>query len=73
MRVTERAVVARINRRLRQDDEVLRKTRSRRAWLDLGDFYVVNTRINGIVAKFCDPEDLARELGLLRPGDVVAR
>jgi hypothetical protein len=63
--VTTRALVQRLNRRLHDDELVLRKTRSRRAWIDLGDFYLVNWRINGVVRYRVDLEELGREVGVL--------
>ncbi len=69
--VTERAVVQRINRKLRDDDQVLKVTRGERARLDLGDFYILNWRLNVIADKFVDPEEMGRELGVLQPWERV--
>lgn len=64
--VSERAVIARINRKLAQNDEVLHKSRSERARFDLGEFYTVNTRHNVMGETHVDLAALARELGALR-------
>jgi len=69
--VSERAVIARINRKLKQDDEVLKATRGERARLDLGDYHVVNYRGNYVAQMNCDPERLGRELGVLKPFEKV--
>jgi hypothetical protein len=71
--VTMRALIARINRKLRPDDMTLKIARSRRARLDLGEFYVLNARLNAIVYhyKHCDPEELGRELGVLKKWEKV--
>jgi hypothetical protein len=69
--VSLRAVIQRINRRLAADDEVLKVARGARAQLDLGDFYILNTRGNWIDHKNVDPEALARELGVLKAWEKV--
>lgn len=67
--VSERAVVQRINRKFLSEDGApareLKKTRGARALLDLGDFYVLNTRRNFIDEHHVDPDDLGREMGVL--------
>ncbi len=65
--VTLRAVVQRINRKLAGGDEKLRKNRGQRDWGDLGDYYIINTNRNFLVAGHVDPEAYARELGVLKP------
>lgn len=72
--VTLSAVVARINRKLeRERGTMLRKTRSQRAFYDLGDFYEIDISRNLIMSKFVDPEQRARELGVLGDREVVER
>jgi hypothetical protein len=63
--VSERALIQRINRALREDDRVLKATRGERARLDLGYFYILDTRRNFVVAKECNLEVIGRELGVL--------
>jgi hypothetical protein len=69
--VSKPALMARINRRLQQDDERLYAARSARAKADLGDYYVVrfgrgsDEPATNIVKDHVDPVDLARELGLI--------
>jgi hypothetical protein len=67
--VTMRALIARINRKLTGDDMQLKKTKGVRARIDLGDYYVLNTRYNAIMYHYkdCDPEELGRELGVIKP------
>jgi hypothetical protein len=69
--VTARALIQRINRALKKDDQVLRQARGERARLDLGDYYVVNTRRNFIDAQHVNVEALARELDVLKPYEHV--
>ena len=61
--VSMRALIARINRRLRDDGEVLKAARSERVASSVGVFFIV--RRNAITTQHVDPEKLARELGLL--------
>lgn len=60
------ALILRINRRLAKDDQAVRKCReTSRDHNELGDYYVVNTSMNVIVAKQVDLEEYGRELGVL--------
>jgi hypothetical protein len=72
IRVSRRAAIARINRVLAKRDEVLRASRGARCRADLGDHYILDWRINGVVEKDVNVEDVARELGVLHPYEVVA-
>jgi len=69
--VSKRALVQRINRKLAADDECLKKTRGGRMQQEFGDFYLLDTRINGVIGKDVDPEELGRKLGVLHPGEGV--
>jgi len=65
--VSERALVGRINRALRDDDLMLRKNRpGGRAEQEMGRYFELNTRINGATQYHVDIEDYGRELGVLR-------
>jgi hypothetical protein len=66
MGVTMRAVIQRINRKLAADKEVLKVARSERMRQAVGDYYVVDFRINGVLHHDVDPEAMARELGVLK-------
>jgi hypothetical protein len=72
MQVSLPALIKRINRRLRVDDEMLRTTRGERARLDLGDYYVHDFRRNFITEHHVNPEDLGRELGVLSDNERVS-
>ena len=76
--VTMRAVIQRINRRLKREHdhgernwEFLKATRGDRWRSELGDYYLVNVDRNAIVDKQVDPEEFARELGVLAPYERV--
>ena len=63
--MTEDAIVKRINRALCHEDEQLHKARRDIERIEFGDWYIRNWRQTNIVATHVDPEDLARELGVL--------
>lgn len=71
IRVTLRAVIARINRALAHGREVLRTTRGERSRHELGDHYILDWNYNLITHTHVDPETLARDLGVLKPYEVV--
>jgi hypothetical protein len=61
--VTLKALMARINRKLKADNEVLKAARSPKVAARIGAFFVV--RANTIVTQQVDPEAFGRELGVL--------
>ena len=66
--VSERALTQRINRRLAEKEETLRKCSEKSKWWnDLGDYYIVDLRTNGMIARHVDIEALGRDLGCLKP------
>ena len=65
--VTMRSLVQRINRKIATDREMLKIPRDATLQQQLGEFYVLELRFNGIVRKDVDPEEFARELGVLQP------
>ncbi len=69
--VTERALLQRINRHLRKQDHSLKKVRGERAWIDLGDFYLLDWQRNAIVQHHIDIEQKARELKVLAKWEVL--
>jgi hypothetical protein len=66
-----RAVLGRINRRLRQAGEHLYTNRADREQSTLGHYYIVNLRENRIARTHVDVEALAREMGLLKPWEEI--
>ena len=63
--VTESTLMQRINRRLRDDDQVLKSSNGARAISDLGHYYVVDFRRGRIARSRIELEAFARELGAL--------
>jgi hypothetical protein len=64
--VSRRALIQRLQRKLRHEGEMLVATRSGRWRNELGDYHVVNVRRNAVVAQHVDPEALARKIGALK-------
>lgn len=64
--VSERALTQRINRKLKQDGEVLRRATAANA-ASIGDYFIVDLTRNSIASQRVNPERLARELGVLKP------
>jgi hypothetical protein len=58
MKSLEKALVARINRRLRPQGQLLRKTRGERARRNLGDYCVHDFMRNLVLETHVAPEDL---------------
>jgi hypothetical protein len=66
--VSKRALIARLNRKLRADDEIIKTTRgSTRARQEMGEFFVIDTRTRGMVADNIDLEDYGRSYECLQP------
>ncbi len=64
--VTTKAITARINRKLKPDFKMLRKTRGRIMQSNFGQFHVIDLRRNRILDTHVDLEAYARELGVMR-------
>jgi hypothetical protein len=69
--ISMRALIARINRKLRPDDKVLRAARGARAKLEFGSYYVVNFNRNLVIAHHVDPEELGRKLDAMSKWEQV--
>jgi len=74
--ITMRALIQRINRALKKENEfeVLKITRGR--WRggagDLGRYYTVDENRNAVTGQHIDPEKLGRKLGVLKDYEHVA-
>jgi hypothetical protein len=66
--VTERALVQRINRKLKADGELLKKCREDSpSYHNLGDWFLIDVTINGVIGTDIDIVEKGRELGVLKP------
>ena len=70
--VTMRALIQRINRALKQDNEILKTARGERLRQGVGDYYVLDLSGNFILNKDVDPVAMARDMEVLQPWEVVA-
>ena len=71
--VSERALLARINRKLAKDDQKLLKCRAdTRAHTELGDWYIVRQSTNSVEAVQVDLEQLAQELKCIRSFEALS-
>jgi len=72
--ITENAMIKRINRKLANEGQKLRKCRSNSRWRhDLGDYYIVDLATNGIVCSHVPLGDLGQELDVLTENERVIR
>jgi hypothetical protein len=69
--VSWRALVQRIDRKLAQQEQALKKARSAAMREELGPYYIVSWRFNRVEVTNVDPVALAKELGLLREWEEV--
>ena len=69
--VSMRALLLRINRKLKKDGEVLKTLRGDRYEQDLGRYYSVNWRTTGLPRRTWIPVALGRELGALAAWEMV--
>jgi hypothetical protein len=72
-KVSTRAVMARINRKLVKDEVRIRKCRPAKTWHynDRGDYYTFAWRSNRLVLTHIDLAAYAKELGVLRPHEEI--
>ena len=70
--VSERALVARINRKLAHDGEKLYKSRTMWANLMVGDHYILDVERNFTSGQPVDLKSLGKKLGVLKPYERLA-
>jgi hypothetical protein len=63
--VTMKALMARINRKLKANGEILKTARSPNVETSVGRYFICDVNRNTITRQRIDPETLARELGVL--------
>lgn len=64
--VSRRALVARVNRKLAIEGQVLRCSKGYSCRLELGDYFLVDLHSNLITAQHVDLVELAKDQGTLR-------
>jgi hypothetical protein len=70
--ISLRALTQRINRRLAENDQVMKAARGERIQKAVGDFYIIDTKVNAVHAHRIDPETFGRKLGVLKEWEVLA-
>lgn len=65
--VTKRALVQRLNRKLAEMGQLLRKSRGARAIQDAGEYFVVDLEHNVLLHKNVDLEIYGKQLESLKP------
>ena len=63
--VSERALLARLNRKLAKDDRKVCRSSPRDRHIQ-GEFYLVDVHINGVIGYDVSLENLGHELGVLK-------
>jgi hypothetical protein len=71
--VSERALMARVNRSLADSYEMVKKARGTYARQQLGEFYLLDFNRNAIMRQNLDLEDFAREIKVLLPYEKLHR
>ena len=72
-KLTERALIARINRKLANDSQALKKCRENSQWFnELGYYYIVDETLNTITAQNIKLDKLGKELGVLAEFEELA-
>jgi hypothetical protein len=69
--ITLRALLQRINRRLAERGQVLKKARGEAERAHAGDYYIVDTNRAILIETHVDPEALGRKLDTLRSWESV--
>ena len=71
--LAQRRLEARVKRALHREGQLLKKSREdTRAYMDWGEYGVIDPRSGGAVATHCDLEDLAQERGVMKSYETLA-
>ena len=70
--ISERALLARINRKLKQDNEQLRKCKvDSRGYVELGGYYAIDLNRNAVIATHVDLSKWGKEMKVLADFEVL--
>jgi hypothetical protein len=72
LQITERALIQRINRRLREGGAQLRTARTPQVETSVGHHFIVDLNCDAITTQNVDLEVLGRELGVIHPWEELA-
>ena len=70
--MTKGALIQRVSRALAKEGEILKKSRGMQMFLNVGEYYAIDLQYNAVSRKNINLEDLGRELGVLRPYEVLS-
>jgi excisionase family DNA binding protein len=70
--LTERALIARINRRLKPDGQMIKKSRGERAKTELGRYYMVDIYNNTLISFRIDLLNYGKYLGVVNDDERLA-
>lgn len=70
LQLDARAVLQRVNRKLKNANEIVKKARGRLEQ-EVGKYYRLDLHRNVVVEKNVNLEKLGRELGVLKPYEVI--
>ena len=73
VRVTKRALIQRVNRKLQKKNAVIKRARNKEATDRLGEFYEVNLKTESVSQTHVDLEVLASQLDILRGWETLDR
>jgi hypothetical protein len=65
--VSRRALFQRVNRKLAKEGLALKKTSGQRARIDLGEYFLIDTKRNTAVERHIDLAKFATKHGVLEP------
>ena len=71
MTISTRVAYQRINRKLKQEGQVLRSARSPRARAEVGDYYVIDAYRNAIVLMHVDLLSFGKKLTAIQPWEKI--
>lgn len=71
MKISERALLQRLNRKLASEQLILKKTRGEKLVREVGDYFLLDLHRNRIAEKDVDLAAMGRERGVLQPWEIV--
>ena len=71
MKISERALLQRLNRKLAEEKLIVKKTRGEKLVREVGDYFLLDLHRNRITEKHIDLTAMGRERGVLAAWEVV--
>ena len=67
VKITDRALFQRINRKLKDEGEQLRTARTQDIESSMGRYFIIDLTLNSVIERNQNLEKLGRKLGVLQP------